>query len=895
MHIVTVDGLTFRYPNSESAALDNVSLDVDEGAFFVLCGFSGSGKSTLLRHLKPELTPHGRRCGKITFRGRDIASLDPLTSASSIGFVGQSPEDQIVTDKVWHELAFGLESLGLDSGVIRRRVAETASFFGIEELFFRDTAELSGGQKQLVNLASVMAMQPELLVLDEPTSRLDPTSASEFLLILQKINRELGVTVILAEQSLEGPFAAADGAAVMDRGRIVCAGKPAYVGETLFAMGHAMTDAMPASVRIWGSAGGDGECPVTVAEGRAFLKRRVQGAIAPPAPASPSFASGTEAVSVRDVDFGYGEDAPDVLRRVSLTSYEGEFLCILGGNGAGKSTLLKLMAGILEPRRGEIVLSGKAALLPQDPRALFIKRTVRDELLDAAEAVEQQRRGSMTADIAARLGLDGLLDRHPYDLSGGEQQRCAIAKLLLREPRVLLLDEPTKGFDVRYKAELYKIIRELTRGGVAVVAVSHDVEFCARYADRCAMLFGGQIAADAPPREFFAGNAYYTTAANRISRGIADGCVTTEDVIRAIGGELPRTAISDAEIPPEAEFAAKTAASGGIKAPRRLPKWRKIAAILSAACAFLTFVYAERTGSLYETSDAGAIEPLGKDQLIIYGILLALLLLTAAFLYRGKGGTKLVRREKDAGGVPKRTWAAAAVVLILVPLTLAAGLFFLDTKQYYVTATAVLLECMAPFFIVFEGRRPRSRELVVIAVLCALGIAGRVVFAAAPQFKPVLAIAIIAGVTLGGETGFLVGSLVMLVSNMMFSQGPWTPWQMFAAGIVGFLAGVLCEWGVLRRTRLSLCLFGALSAVLIYGGIMNPVSALIWIGGAPDPKIILGYYVTGLPMDVIHAAATAVFLWFISEPMIETLDRVREKYGLLSRRGDFDGSGGQKS
>lgn len=223
------------------------------------------------------------------------------------------------------------------------------------------------------------------------------------------------------------------------------------------------------------------------------------------------------------------------------------------------------------------------------------------------------------------------------------------------------------------------------------------------------------------------------------------------------------------------------------------------------------------------------------------------------------------------------------MILLLIPLTIFIGAYYLDGRRYYLIAMLILLETMVPFFLVFEGRKPQARELVVIAVLCALGVASRAALFMLPNFKPVMALVILAGVAFGGETGFLVGAMTMLASNTMFGQGPWTPWQMFAMGIVGFLAGVLFRKGVLRRTRTSLCTFGAISAVVIYGGIMNPAAALLW-ARTLTPGILLPYFMTGLPVDLIHAAATALILWFAAEPMLEKLDRVKTKYGLIESR-----------
>ena len=268
METFTVRDLTFFYPEQERPALDGVTLTVRRGEFLVLCGPSGCGKSTLLRQLKSVLTPHGSRQGEILFEGTPLEQLDQRSQSEKIGFVLQSPENQVVTDKVWHELAFGLESLGYDTPVIRRRVAEMASFFGIQTWFHKNVSDLSGGQKQLLNLASVMAMQPSVLILDEPTSQLDPIAASDFLAVLGRINRELGTTVILTEHRLEDAFPLASRAAVLDGGRLLCTGAPGEVGPALKGAGHGMFLAMPTAMRVWAAVESAAPCPVTVREGR---------------------------------------------------------------------------------------------------------------------------------------------------------------------------------------------------------------------------------------------------------------------------------------------------------------------------------------------------------------------------------------------------------------------------------------------------------------------------------------------------------------------------------------------------------------------------------------------------------------------------------------------------
>ncbi|MDE6727525.1 MAG: ATP-binding cassette domain-containing protein, partial [Oscillospiraceae bacterium] len=840
--------------------------------FIVVCGSSGCGKTTLLRQMKPQLAPHGERSGEILFRGKPIGSLGERESAAKIGFVQQSPEGQIVTDKVWHELAFGLENLGCDTAVIRRRVAETASFFGIEPWFDKDTSSLSGGQKQLLNLAAVMVMQPELLLLDEPTGQLDPIAAADFLAVLKKINTELGTTVILTEHRLEEAVPLASRVAVMEDGAVISVGNAAEVGAFLKERGSGMFRAMPAAMRIWSAVESSEKCPVSVNEGRGFLERFVSAKPPQAIPKKSPRTFGGEAVTVRGAWFRYEKALPDVVRNADLRARFGELLCVLGGNGAGKTTLLKLLAGIKKPYRGEVTTNGKVCLLPQDPKLLFSKDTVYSELSDALSdsRLPKEEKQWRISDAARLCGLCGLEDRHPYDLSGGEQQRAALAKLLLLKPDILLADEPAKGLDAEHKARLAEILRGLLDEGVCVVAVSHDVEFCAEYADRCALFFDGAIAAEGEPREFFSGNCFYTTAAHRISRGIIDGAVTSADVASAIGGTLPKPPRS-----PEAVPVTKTGdflESSPKIVKKTLPLWRKIGAAVLIAVAVIIGFWAGKTLDFGEMLGADGVTPLGMRKLCVYGAMI-LCLFAAAVMLGGNMPSAPNASSPKKRRLSKRTIAAAAAVLVLIPITLFIGVAVLPRKQYYITAAAILIECMLPFFLVFEGRKPKARELVIIAVLCALGIAGRAAFFMLPQFKPVLAVAIIAGAALGGETGFLVGAVTMLVSNIMFSQGPWTPWQMFAAGLCGALGGVVCRSGFMRR-RAAMSVFGAVCAVVIYGGIVNPSSVLIWSGESLNFKIIMTYWLTGLPMDCVHAAATAIFLWFLGEPMLRKLERV---------------------
>jgi len=865
-----IQNLTFYYPEQTRPVLNDLSLTVEQGAFAVLCGPSGCGKSTLLRQLKTVLAPHGHRIGKILLEGIALEDLDQRTQSAKIGFVQQSPDNQIVTDKVWHELAFGLESLGYDTSTIRRRVAEMASFFGIENWFYKNVTELSGGQKQLLNVAAIMAMQPSVLVLDEPTSQLDPIAASDFLATLGKINRELGTTIILTEHRLEEAFPLASKVVVMDKGTLLCEGTPHEVGRLLQDQSHAMFLAMPTPMRVWASVHSELECPITVKEGREWLTAYAADHVLQPLPPAAYPVRNQKTVIQTDgVWFKYEKDSPDVVRGLSMTVQKSEFLALLGGNGTGKTTTLKLLSGLQKPYRGTITVNGTLAVLPQNPQAMFVKKTVREDLLELSPDEGKVAR-------AVKLcRLEELLERHPYDLSGGEQQRAALAKILLLDPEILLLDEPTKGLDAEFKQIFAEIVRQLLRRGVTILMVSHDIEFCARYAHRCAMFFDGGIVTDADPRTFFSGNSFYTTSANRMARGLEPEAVTAEDLMAVCGGTLPPEAKlpeDDGDLPPIPEDDPNAK-------PKKLPLWRKILAALSALIAIAGVVSSVTSTDLNSFVSSEGLTIRAGWQMGIYLLtILALVGFVFAIGRRSKPPVQPLPVKKQE--LSKRSLAATGMVLLLIPLTLFFGIYFFAGQRYYLIALLVLLECMLPFFLVFEGRKPQTRELVVIAVLSAIAVAGRTALFMLPQFKPVLALVIISGVALGGETGFLVGAVTMLVSNMLLGQGVWTPWQMFSAGIIGWLAGVLFRKGLLRRTRMALCVFGALATIVLYGGVMN-LSSLLTSAITLTPQAVLSYYITGFPMDCVHAAGTVLFLWLAAEPMMEKLDRIKVKYGLV--------------
>ena len=417
----------------------------------------------------------------------------------------------------------------------------------------------------------------------------------------------------------------------------------------------------------------------------------------------------------------------------------------------------------------------------------------------------------------------------------------------------------------------------LLKQGVTILMVSHDVAFCAEYAHHCGMFFDGNIVAEGTPREFFSGNSFYTTPANRMARHLIPDAVTVEDITYCCGAEIKEEVLVDETITPLPQVSKRSVSFK----PKPLPLWRKLTACISMLVAFAVFLYATGVTDLSSIVTSSGISEQGFDQLKLYIVLFVALSVFILSIGRRSEPPIMVQTDKQHRKLNKRTIIASALILLFIPLTIFTGVFYLDNDYYSVVALLVLIECMLPFVLVFEGRKPKARELVTIAVLCAIGIAGRSLFFMLPQFKPVLALTIITGVALGGETGFLVGAVTMLTSNMLFSQGPWTPWQMFAMGIIGFLAGVLFKKGLLRRTRISLAVFGALSAVIIYGVIMNTSSALMFSPQSINFKMLLAYYVTGLPMDLIHGFSTALFLLLVAEPMLEKLDRIKVKYGLI--------------
>jgi len=530
MEIASVRNLKFTYPESEKRVLDGVNFGVERGEFVLLCGATGCGKSTLLRMFRKELEPFGEKTGEVYLMGRPAEEYSDRETVSLTGFVMQNPEHQTVTDKVWHELSFGLENTGVPSGEMHRRIAEISGYFGIGGIYGKSTAELSGGQKQILALASAIAMRPKLIILDEPTSQLDPVSAGNFLASLKKLNEDFGITVIMTEHRIEEAVKICSKLMFMENGKISAYGSPKEVMEKM--RGNALfMHMMPAGARIFTALESHGLPPLSLSEGRKYIEDSFRNDIK--TIEREDIKRGSPVLELKGVCFRYSKNSPDVLKSLDLTAYSGEVLCILGENGSGKSTMLSVIAGLKKAYSGKIKVMGKSikdykngtlyknclALLPQDVQTVFLYDTVREELRN-------------TDTESFPFDLSPLMSMHPYDLSGGQQQITALAKVLGNNPKAVLLDEPTKGVDAEGKAVIGGILRSLKEKGITVIAVTHDIEFSAEFADRCVMFFNGRAVSDDRPDRFFSANAFYTTAVSRMTRDYFENAVTVSDAVR---------------------------------------------------------------------------------------------------------------------------------------------------------------------------------------------------------------------------------------------------------------------------------------------------------------------------------------------------------------------------
>lgn len=532
MEILSCENIAFKYNESTDYAISDCTFSVKKGEKIMLCGASGSGKSTLLRLLKRELSPRGELSGNITLMGKDRSELSDRESAEKIGFVMQSPDSQTVCDKVSAELAFGLESFGVKSGEIQSRVGEMAAFFGIEPLYDRDISTLSGGQKQLVALCSVMVTDPDILLLDEPTAQLDPVAARELLGILDRLNKEMGVTIIIAEHDPEELFDSCDKILYLAKGKTEFFGTPALTAK--YFVENALEGFLPETAKAFAKLCED--LPLNVRQGRAKLEKLGVTDI-PKQAVTDTERAEPYALQCKNLWQRYEKNSPDILKGCDLGIRKGECYGLLGSNGGGKSTLLRVICGLYKPYMGTVSLFGKKqkaykngslfremlAFLPQEPVTMFVKESVREDLLQSGDKVTVEN-------VSQRMGIEHLLDRHPWDLSGGEIQKCAFAKILLADPKIIVLDECTKGMDSFAKKALGDILLDLKDEGRTILLVTHDLEFAAQYCDRCGLLFDGKIVAEDNAVEFFSHNRFYTTAAAKLTRGFFSGAVTSTAV-----------------------------------------------------------------------------------------------------------------------------------------------------------------------------------------------------------------------------------------------------------------------------------------------------------------------------------------------------------------------------
>lgn len=973
MDILDVQKLTFAYPDTTveyggvylEPALKEASFCVAQGDFLVILGSSGCGKTTLLKLLKPVLAPHGKKSGSIFFNGADIESLSYEELASDIGFVMQDVNAQLVTDEVWHELAFGLESLGCSNSMIKRRVAEMTSFFGLSGIFHKKVWELSGGQKQMVNLASVMAMNPKLLILDEPTSQLDPIAAEEFVACLTRINRELGTTIIMTEHRLEEVLPVCTKVMAMEDGQVTAFGSLRECMAELCTDGRYM-GFMTAATRVYAGVSKDKKkyhadmthnkdeihanesvavdniysLPVSVGEGRSYLAELLKNTTLTGGNSHESelcdktieeektfinigknkmtvdekivsdkhVSTGNDILICKSLCYAYDKAGDDIVNKLTLSVREGEILSISGGNGSGKTTFLKLIAGIMEPDNGRIrVAAGRrTALLPQNPTDLFTRNTVRDELVCTQDSVENEISYEAVADVVRTCMMEDLLLRHPYDLSGGEQQRLALAKLMLIDPDIFLLDEPTKGIDPEFKLEYGDILKQLKTRGKTIIIVSHDIEWEASISDRCALMFDGSIAAIEPVKDFFSGNHFYTTAAARIAGGMIENAITVEDIFKALGcepdiyeeknknsrnfkgGQKKDDKSYDGAQSGEEDKALeslKKLLEKKHKSREKISPIRLTCIILLTMLCGVCFYFTMKQEGLNYLIDNMRVTAEGIRYAIMYGVfILAVILLLICLAPISSRKNEDIELTSARNHNKACALAAFVVICILIPITIWVGITKLNDRKYYFISMLILLEAIIPFFFLYEKRKPKARELVTVATMCALAVAGRAAFFMLPNFNAATAMVIISGVAFGAETGFIVGAVTMLTSNFIFGQGPWTPWQMFAMGVLGYLAGVIYRRRAVREkifSKLSLCIFGGISCIVVYGGIMNPASVLMYYSDV-SLHMIAAAYITGFPFDVVHGTGTVLFLWFAARPFLEKLDRIRTKYGILN-------------
>ena len=528
---------------ADAKSLDDVSLKINEGEFVLVCGETGSGKTTLLRQLKKQIRPHGSIDGEVLYDGLSIDNLNEERAVTEIGMVFQNPDNQIVMDSVWHELAFSLENIGCDIDEMRKRIGEMANFFGLNSIMNKSVHELSGGQKQLLNLASVLLLKPKVLLLDEPISQLDPISANEFLKMLRQLNEELSITIIMSEHRLDDVFAMADKVIVVEKGKVKYEQTPKTICKLICDRNNkALKGFLPVLAKMYLSVEENvrhEDIPLTVKEAKRWAAQRKWVG----KKVEEEDYNSSCIIKCSNVYFKYDKHGDNIIQGLSLDIYKGEFLSIVGGNGSGKSTLLRIIAGLLKPQKGKIYISSDEVLnssikkrtpvigyLDQNPMLYFTHSTVRDEIFEYAKN-QKDVDYSYIDKLIKIFNLEYVMDKHPYDISHGQKQKLALITVLFTKPDILLFDEPTKGLDPESKKEFEKILSELKNNGKTIVVVTHDIEFAASNSDRCAMIFGGEITSNQKSNKFFAENFFYTTHISKTTREYIPNLVTFKDVI----------------------------------------------------------------------------------------------------------------------------------------------------------------------------------------------------------------------------------------------------------------------------------------------------------------------------------------------------------------------------
>lgn len=826
--MINVNNLSYKYDKLSSYALKNINLSIKPGEFVLICGNSGSGKSTLARLL----------CSTDDVSGVLSGSVERDGLSSPIGYLAQDVDAMIVCEKVWQELAFGLENQGKPIDYISRKVAETASYFDIADIFHRELHTLSGGTRQIVELAAVMTISPDVIILDEPLSMLDPSSCEKLISLLNRLNEDFGTTVIVCEHRLTDLIGCAHRLVVLEEGKVIYNDMPDKL-YGLAGQGGSIIQSLPEYIKIFLGTGGKGEVPLSISSTRKYLTDKFSEKLRhgpiiihsnePQAESydekSLSFDKKNRekpVIELKNVSYSYENQTDCILKDINLNVNKGEIHYIIGANGSGKTTLLLLLAGGLSNGYfGKKKIEGSITMLTQNPRTGFCRDTIYEELVYYNKLTGSSE-SNRVDDVIEIMKLEKIKASHPYDVSGGEIERAALAKVLLAGADIILLDEPTKGMDGSFLVEFREILNKLKEIGKTIVIVSHDLEFAASTADTVSLLFDGKIVTTDKPRKFFTDNRLFTTSVIKTSRGIVENAIYAGEVCRAL---------TDDKSEYDKLFKKKGSSDD--------------ASINNNGCLRNgEAAFSESTGDSTHRSDIRNEEVKKADE------------------------PKTNAKKTDT----LFCILFALTVLIFIPLIIYTGMTYFDNRRYTFISLSVLFAALTPSYITFERRGRSHSELVIIATMSALTVISRVVFYMLPNFKPVISMVTISGLALGPFDGFMVGMLSMLVSNIIFMQGPWTPWQMFAMGMVGLAAGLLGKVKIIRNHRLTICIAGGIMCFIIYGAIMNPASVLMYQGEV-NKEMILAAYAAGFPYDCIQAAATFIFLYAMAKPFLRKLER----------------------